>query len=128
MKKAYLAGQPDLYEPWRSKFDKLEGFEFYNPDLDSDQSSPDTFFPQDLQAVSSADYLVAYPATAPSEGTWIEIGYFLAKKTLTPGDKCNNLIIIWTEERQPKWSIEFVKKAGNVVSNVEEAIELLSKL
>lgn len=128
MRKVYLAGQPDIYESWRNQFYKLEGFKFYNPDVDSDQSSPDTFFPQDLTAVTNAEYLVAYPATAPSEGTWIEIGYFLAKNTSFPGEKCDRLIIIWPDSREPKWSIEFIKKCGVVVSTVQEAIDLLASI
>lgn len=126
--KVYLAGQPNQYDNWRESFRKLKNFDFYDPNIDSDQSSPETFFPQDLAAVKSADILVANPGIKPSEGTWIEIGYFLALKTCKPGDTCKNLIIIWHNERLPKWSIEFVKKAGRVVSTVEEAIKELQKL
>ena len=128
MKKVYLAGQPDIYDNWRKSFENLNGFNFYNPDTDSDQSSPDTFFSQDLKAISEADFLVANPGVKPSEGTWIEIGYFLALNTSTPGEQCKNMIIIWKEERVLKWSIEFVKKAGFVVSTVEEAIDKLQHI
>lgn len=126
--KVYLAGQPNLYDAWRSDFKKLEDFEFYDPDIDSDQSSSGTFFPQDLTAVSKADILVANPGTIPSEGTWIEIGYFLALKTKCPGETSKDMIIIWRNDREPKWSIEFVKKAGIVVDTVEGAIKELKKL
>ncbi len=127
--KVYLAGQPNEYENnWKEEFKKLDGFEFYDWEFQSDQSSPNTFYPQDLIAVKDADILVANPGTAPSEATWIEIGYFISNHTKSPGDTCNNLIIIWKDERLPKWSIEFVKKAGKVVSRVEEAIEELKKL
>jgi nucleoside 2-deoxyribosyltransferase len=126
--KVYLAGQSNQYDSWRSEFKKLEGFEFYDPDIDSDQSSPETFFPQDLEAIQNADILVANPGTKPSEGTWIEIGYFLALNTKTPGETCKNMIIIWSDDREPKWSIEFVKKAGKVVSSAEEAVKELQKL
>ncbi len=128
MKNVYLAGQPDVYDNWRKKFEKLENFSFFNPDTDSDQSSPDTFFPQDLEAVSKADFFVANPGTKPSEGSWIEVGYFLALNTSIPGEQCKNMIIIWKDEREPKWSIEFVKKAGFVVSTVEEAVEKLQEI
>ena len=126
--KVYLAGQPNQYDDWRTKFKKLEGFDFYDPDIDSDQSFPETFFPQDLAAVKSADILVANPGTKPSEGTWIEIGYFLALNTKSPGETCKNTIIIWPGDREPRWSIEFVKKAGKVVGSVEEAVKELQKL
>lgn len=126
--KVYLAGQPNQYDPWRDKFKKLAGFEFYDPDIESDQSSPETFFPQDLIAVSKANILVANPGLKPSEGTWIEIGYFLALKTKCPGETCKNMIIIWKSDREPKWSIEFVKKVGIVVDSVEKAVEELKKL
>jgi hypothetical protein len=127
--KVYLAGQPNEYENnWKEEFKKLDGFEFYDWEFQSDQSSPNTFYPQDLIAVKDADILVANPGTAPSEATWIEIGYFIANNTKSPGETCNNLIIIWKDKRLPKWSIEFVKKAGKVVSRVEEAIEELKKL
>jgi hypothetical protein len=124
MTKVYLAGQPSEYDKWKEKFKGIRSFDFYDPEIDSDQSSSETFFPQDLKAVSEADVLIANPGLAPSEGTWIEVGYFLALNTKTPGEKCNRLIIIWNKERV-NWSIEFVKKAGILVSTVEEAIERL---
>lgn len=126
--KVYLAGQPNQYDSWRSDFKKLKGFEFYDPDIDSDQSSSETFFPQDLVAVSKADILVANPGVSPSEGTWIEIGYFLALKTEYRGETCKSMIILWKDERQPKWSIEFVKKSGTVVNTLDGAINELKKL
>lgn len=126
--KVYLAGQANQYDSWRSEFKKLEDFEFYDPDVDSDQSSPETFFLQDLIAVNNADILVANPGTTPSEGTWIEIGYFLAKKTSYPGETCSKMIIVWSDDRRPKWSIEFVRKSGIVVNSVESAIAELMKL
>jgi len=127
MKKVYLAGQPKEYDEWRETFKLLDGFVFYDPETDSDQSSPDLFFTQDLKAVSEADYLVANPGTAPSEGTWIEIGYFLALNTKKPGDKCRNLIIVWNKDRID-WSIKFVRKAGIIVDTVEEAVLKLQHL
>ena len=122
--KVYLAGQPSEYDTWKNSFKDIKGFTFYDPEIDSDQSSSDTFFPQDLKAVSEADILIANPGLAPSEGTWIEIGYFLALNTKTPEEKCKSLIIIWNKERV-NWSVEFVKKAGIFVSTVEEAIDTL---
>ncbi len=127
--KVYLAGQTNEYEnDWKEEFKKLKGFEFYDWEFQSDQTSPDTFFPDDLRAVKNADILVANPGIAPSEATWIEIGYFLALNTREPGDTCKRLIIIWKDEREPKWSIEFVKKAGMVVSTVKEAVIELKRL
>ena len=128
MEKVYLAGQPNEYDDWRKSFRKLKGFDFYDPDIDSNQSSSDTFFPQDLKAVSEADYLIANPGTKPSEGTWIEVGYFLALNTKTPGEKCKNIIIIWKKDRMPKWSIEFVKKTGFIVSSVDKAVKKLKDI
>lgn len=128
MKKVYLAGQPAEYDGWKEKIKKLVGFDFFDWELDSDQSSPDTFFPDDLRAVHDSDILVANPGTSPSEATWIEVGYFLATHTDNPGDTCKNLIMIWQEEREPKWSIEFVEKAGHLVETLEEAKEKLLEL
>jgi hypothetical protein len=116
-----------LYDDWKKSFKNIKGFDFYDPDIDSDQSSPNAFFPQDLEAVSKADFLVANPGLAPSEGTWIEIGYFLAINTQTPGEQCQNLIIIWNKKRV-NWSIKFVQKAGFVVGTVEEAVNKLKQL
>lgn len=128
MKKVYLAGQPNEYENnWKEEFKKLPGFDFYDWEFDSDQTSPDTFFPDDLRAVFSSDILIANPGVASSEGTWIEIGAFYSRNIKNPGDFCDNLIIIWKESRNPKWSIEFVKKTGIVVSSIEEAVEELNK-
>ncbi|MCD4811862.1 nucleoside 2-deoxyribosyltransferase [bacterium] len=127
MKKVYLAGQPAEYDNWKTHFSNLKGFDFYDPDIDSDQSSPDTFFPQDLKAVSEADFLIANPGLSPSEGTWIEVGYFLALNTTTPGEKCKNLIIIWNKGRGD-WSVEFVKKAGFIVKTTKEAIKKLHEI
>lgn len=123
----YLAGPANRYDPWRSEFKKINGFKFYDPDTDSDQTSSKTFFPQDLSAIRNSKILIASPGLAPAEGTWIEIGYFYALNVKKHGDICNNLIIIWNKERLP-WSIEFVKKTGNVVSTTEEAIKLLQQL
>ena len=122
--KVYLAGQPSEYDTWKNSFKDIKGFEFYDPEIDSDQSSSETFFPQDLKAVSEADILIANPGLAPSEGTWIEIGYFLALNSKTPGEKCKRLIIIWNKERV-NWSIEFLRKAGIIVPTVQEAIDTL---
>jgi hypothetical protein len=125
-KKVYLAGQANEYDnSWKEEFKKLKGFSFYDWEFDSDQSSPDTFFPDDLKAIKNADFMVANPDIAPSEGTWIEIGYFYALNTKKPGEFCNKLIIIWNKKRKPIWSIEFVKKTGCVVESVSEAIEKL---
>ncbi len=127
--RVYLAGQANEHENnWKEEFKKLDDFDFYDWEFDSDQSSPNTFFPDDLKAVKSADILVANPGIAPSEGTWIEIGYFLALNTDVPGITCKNMIIIWKDDREPKWSIEFVKKAGVVVGTVKEAVAELKKL
>lgn len=127
-KKVYLAGQPNEYENnWKELFKKIPGFDFYDWEFDSDQTSPERFFPDDLKALDNADILVANPGLAPSESTWMEIGSFYMKNT-DPGHFCERLIIIWKDDRNPKWSIEFVKKAGKVVNTVEEAITELIKL
>lgn len=127
MKKVYLAGQFKEHDDWKDSFKKIDGFDFYDPETDSDQSSSDTYFSKDLQAVSEVDILIANPGLAPSEGTWIEIGYFLARNTTVPGEKCRNLIIIWNNERL-NWSIEFVQKAGHIVNTVEDALKKLQEI
>ncbi len=115
----------------KKEFNSIENCNFFDWEVHSDQTSPDTFFPDDLRAVKSSTYLIANPGVAPSEATWMEIGSFYAWNIKNPGDFCNNLIIVWKQDRNPKWSIEFVKKAGHVVTTVEEAknklIELLGK-
>lgn len=128
-KKVYLAGQSNEYENnWKEKFKKLKGYSFHDWEFDSDQTSPDTYFPDDLKAIKSADIMVANPGVAPSEGTWIEIGYFHALNTKSPGDFCKRLIIIWKEDRKPTWSLDFVKKTGWVVGSVGEAIKKLREI
>lgn len=128
-KKVYLAGQSNEYEKnWKEKFKKIPGFDFYDWEFDSDQSSPDTYFPEDLTGIKNAKYMVANPGIAPSEGTWIEIGYFYAMNTKKPGDSCNRLIIVWKKDRKPVWSIDFVKKTGYVVSSVPAAIKKLKEI
>lgn len=122
----YLAGPGNKYDPWRSEFKKIGDFKFYDPDTDSDQTSSETFFPQDLTAIKNSKFLVANPGIKPSEGTLIEIGYFYALNTKKPGEFCKNLIIIWNKDRV-SWSIEFVKKTGYVVGTVEEAINKLQE-
>ncbi|KKS66032.1 MAG: hypothetical protein UV67_C0005G0033 [Parcubacteria group bacterium GW2011_GWC1_43_12] len=121
--KVYLAGQANEYENnWKEKFKKIEEFDFHDWEFDSDQTSPDTYFPDDLNGIDKAEFMVANPGLAPSEGTWIEIGYFYGQHVKQPGDFCKNLIIIWKENRNPKWSIDFVNKTGFVVKTVDEAI------
>jgi nucleoside 2-deoxyribosyltransferase len=127
--KVYLAGQPNEYDNnWKESFKDIKGYDCYDWEFDSDQTSPDTFFPDDLNGVENADFMVANPGTAPSEATWIEVGYFLAKNTKKPGDTCKQLIIVWRDDRNPKWSVDFVKKAGHVVNSIAEAREKLCKL
>jgi hypothetical protein len=118
--KVYLAGQSNEHDNnWKESFKNLEGFEFHDWEIHSDQSSPDTFFPDDLEGVKNADIMVANPGMAPSEGTWIEVGYFYALNTKKPGDFCDKLIIIWQEKRKPRWSFDFVNKAGFVVKTLK---------
>jgi len=127
--KVYLAGQANEYEnDWKEPFKKLDGFEFHDWEFDSDQTSPDTYFPEDLKGIKNADVMVANPGIAPSEGTWIEVGYFHALNTKNPGDFCDRLIIVWSKNREPKWSIDFVAKTGIVVNSTEEALEKLKAL
>jgi len=124
--KVYLAGQSNEQEGnWKEPFKKLTRFDFHDWEFDSDQTSPDTFFPDDMKGIQHADIMVANPGIAPSEGTWIEIGYFYGLHVEKPGDFCDRLIIIWSGNRNPKWSIEFVKKTGIVVATAEEALEQL---
>lgn len=127
--KVYLAGQSNFHDnDWKKLFSGITECIFHDPEVDSNQTSPDTFFPDDMKAVRTSDFLVANPGMVSSEGTWIEIGYFYAHNTKSPGDFCNKLIIIWQENRLPKWSIEFAKKTGFVVSTFEEAKEKLKEL
>jgi len=129
MKRVYLAGQPNQYDHnWKEEFKKIDGLDFYDPEIDSDQTSSETFFPQDLIAVHNSDILVANPGIATSEATFIEIGYFLATHTNNPGETCKNMIVVWKDEREPKWSIEFVRKAGLLVTTLEEARSKLQEL
>ena len=128
MKKVYLAGQPNDYDNnWKELFKVLPGFDFHDWEFDSDQTSSDTYFPDDLNGVKRSDILVANPGMAPSEATWLEIGFFYANNIEKPGDFCKNLIIIWQKGRID-WSIDFVKKAGIVVETFEEALEELKRL
>jgi hypothetical protein len=124
----YLAGQSNQHDDnWKKIFYDIKECDFYDWEIHSDQTSPDTFFPDDLIAVSSSDYLIANPGTAPSEATWLEIGYFYSFHTKKPGEFCDRLIIVWKDERSPKWSIEFIKKAGHIVKTAEEAkLKLIS--
>ncbi|MCX6713157.1 MAG: hypothetical protein NTY66_03050 [Candidatus Vogelbacteria bacterium] len=128
MKKVYLAGQPNEYDgKWKDEFKKIPGFDFYDWEIHSNQASPETFFPDDLKGIYASDIMVANPSLKPSEATWIEVGVFYRNNVQNPGDFCKNLIIIWKEERNPKWSIEFVRKVGVVVDTFERAAEELNK-
>lgn len=126
--KVYLAGQWNKHDNnWKKLFD-LPECKFHDPEIHSDQTSPDTYFPEDLQGVRNADIMIANPGVAPSEGTWIEIGYFYATHVQVHGDRCENLIIVWQDGRAPRWSFDFVNKTGIVVATVEEARERLKRL
>ncbi len=127
--KVYLAGQWNEHDNnWKDIFYPLVEFKFHDPERDSNQQSADTYFPDDLNGVKNADILIANPGIAPSEATWIEIGYFYATHTKVLGESCNQLIIIWQDTRIPKWSFDFVSKAGYVVTTPKEAKDLLLKL
>ena len=128
MKKVYLAGQWNEYENnWKEEIKKVKGFSYYDPETDSNQSSPDTYYVEDMEAVKEADILIANPGTAPSEAMWVEVGYFLAWHTKNPAESCPSLIIIWKDERK-KWSKDFVDKAGCVTNSLESAIDHLRTL
>jgi hypothetical protein len=127
MKKVYLAGQFKEYDGWKEEIKKVAGFDFFDPELHSDQSTPDTFYPDDLTAVKNSDVLIASTGTTPCEGTWIEVGYFIAHHTTNPGEFCKNLIIIWPKERID-WSMEFVGKTGTVVETLDQAKTELARL
>ena len=124
----YLAGQPKCYLDWKKSFYEIKEINCYDPFTDSNQDSPETFFPEDIKGISNSDFLVAHPGIAPSEGTWIEIGYFLALNTKNPGEKCKNIIIIWEDIRLPIWSKPFVEQAGTLVSTIDEALIVLKQL
>lgn len=127
--KVYLAGQSNEHDNnWKEAFKKLKNFDFHDWEIHSDQTSADTYFPDDLNGVKNADILIANPGLAPSEATWIEIGYFYANNVKNHGDFCNKLIIIWQEDRNPRWSLDFVKKTGVVVSTFDEAVERLKTI
>ena len=52
MKKVYLAGQPNEYDNnWKELFKDISECDFHDWEFDSDQTSPDTFFPDDLNGV-----------------------------------------------------------------------------
>lgn len=127
MKKVYLAGQFKEYDDWKDTIKQVDGFYFFDPEVHSDQSTPDTFYPDDLSGVKNADILIASTGTTPCEGTWIEVGYFIATHTEKPGDFCENLIIIWPKGRID-WSMEFVRKTGHIVETNNEAISLLERM
>lgn len=127
--KAYLAGQSNEHDNnWKEIFQNINDCDFFDWEIDSDQTSPDTFFPDDLKGIKSCNYMIANPGIAPSEATWIEIGYFYANNVKIPGDFCSKLIIIWQQNRNPKWSIEFVKKTGYIVNTAQEAKEKFCEL
>jgi hypothetical protein len=127
--KVYLAGQSNEHDNnWKELFKSIEGCEFHDWEIDSDQSSPDTYFPDDITGIRNSAVMVANPGLAPSEATWVEVGYFYGQQTKRLGERCNKLIIIWQANRNPKWSIDFIKKTGIVVSDFKEAIEELKKI
>jgi hypothetical protein len=128
--KVYLAGQWNQYDNnWKREFDDLkDNFDFYDPEINSNQTSADTYFTDDLKGVMGSGIMIANPGIIPAEATWIEIGVFYRNNVKEIGERCNKLIIIWKEDRNPKWAIEFIKKAGIVVSNVSEAKVELRKL
>jgi len=121
--KVYLAGQWNQYDNnWKIEFDDLKNnFDFYDPETDSNQTSPDTYFQDDLRGVINSQVMIANPGTIPAEATWIEIGVFYRSHVQNIGERCNKLIIVWKEDRNPKWALEFIKRAGIVVSSVAEA-------
>ena len=43
------------------EFTSMSEFEFYDPEVDSDQTSSVTFFPQDLIVVHNSDILITSP-------------------------------------------------------------------
>jgi len=126
--RVYLAGQKNEHDNnWKKCFDGID-CSFHDWEIHSDQTSPDTFFPDDLKGIQKSDFLIANPGIAPSEATWIEVGYFYSINTSSPGDFCKKLIIVWPDAREPRWSIEFVRKAGFVVRTVDEAVSKLKEL
>jgi hypothetical protein len=128
MKKVYLAGQWNQYENnWKEEIKKVNSFSYYDPEIDSNQNSSDTYYVEDMEAVKEADILIANPGMAPSEAMWVEVGYFLAWHTKNSTELCPTLIILWKDERK-KWSKDFVDKAGHVTNSLEGVIAYLKTL
>src|SRR4030042_1166880 len=111
--RAYLAGGWNEYcEFWKDKVKKNEVYIYYDPEIDSRQDSPDNYFPDDVEAIRKADVFIGYAGYKPSEAMFAEAGIFYASHVEKMGDFCNNLIIIWPEDRKPDWALPFLKKMG----------------
>ena len=113
---------------WKDSFKKIDEFDFYDPETDSSQGHADKYFMDDLKNIKKSDIMIANPGIIASEATWAEIGYFYALNVKKLGKFCNKLIIIWDKKRKPKWSLDFVKKMGIVVSSKNKAIKELKKI
>jgi hypothetical protein len=123
--KIYLAGPWDSYaDNWKTKI-KKGGLNYYDPQIDSNQTSSETFFPDDLRAIREADKMVVFPSDIPAEAAWFEMGYFYATHA-KDNEKLDSLIVIWKEDREPRWALKFLKMAGHIVSSIEEANKLLN--
>jgi len=123
--KIYLAGPWNIHANfWKTEI-KKGGLNYYDPEIDSNQASSDTLFPDDLKAIRKASKMVVFPSNIPAEAAWFEMGYFYATHA-KDNEKLDSLIVIWKEDREPKWAVKFLKMAGHIVGSVEDAIKLLN--
>lgn len=125
MKEIYLAGPWNEYSNnWKDNFKDLNVFD---PEIHANQTSPDKYVPEDVQGIIDAEYMIAYPHKIPAEAMWFEAGLFYATHTKEMGKVCEDLIIVWPEDRQPDWALPFLSELGVVVNNFSEAKEHLNE-
>lgn len=119
--RAYLAGGWNEYnDNWKDKVKENKTYIYHDPELDSNQESPDTYFKDDVEAIKNADTFIGYASNIPSEAMFAEAGMFYASHVEKLGDFCEKLIIVWPEDRQPDWALPFLKKMGRVVNKLED--------
>src|SRR5450432_2094234 len=58
--RVYLGGMSNHHDNnWKKLFQGIAGCDFYGWEIDSDQTSADRYFPDDLKGIQDADILVA---------------------------------------------------------------------
>lgn len=127
----YLAGPWEKHqkEPYKSLIkEAFTDLNIYDPEDHQDGD----YFIDDLESISKSKYLICYAPTFPNSASIFEAGYFYHLQEqlglVDENHRCKNILVIWNEDIQPNYAKKWYERASILVSNTDEAIEVLKEI